>query len=209
MLVWFIFAPLNILCMLVCYLTNWFVCLFADEYGELPCVFRLWQTWDDTLNPRFYIKEHVPSFLRYDYDKHYQEYFASTPELVRLGRKRCFVKIINPHFTLKERIQRYICRVMWLYRNCGYGFAFYVFGREANGATYTYTINKKDACGHYERCIHDTNDDIISRAWSFKSTWPITKHLRWEVYLGWKIDPDVDKECQCMIANRIAFRSLD
>ena len=188
MLVWFIFAPLNILCMLLCYLTNWFVCLFADEYGELPCVFRLWQTWDDTLNPRFYIKEHVPSFLRYDYDKHYQEYFASTPELVRLGRKRCFVKIIDPHFTLKERIQRYICRVMWLYRNCGYGFAFY---------------------GHYERCIHDTNDDIISRAWSFKSTWPITKHLRWEVYLGWKIDPDVDKECQCMIANRIAFRSLD
>lgn len=204
-MIWFIFAPLNILCMIFCYLTNWFVCFFADEHGELPHIFKLWQTWDDTLNPRFYVKEHVPSFLRYDYDRHYQEYFASTPELIRLGQKRCFVKILDPHFTLKERIQRYICRVMWLYRNCAYGFAFYAFGRFANGTTFQ-GFDKRDEAGHRFYAIWDTYESILTRAWSIKSSMPITKHIRWEVYLGWKVDPIVDEDRQCMIANRIAFR---
>lgn len=207
MLQYIFYAPLNILCMLFCYLTNPVVCLFADEKGELPGIFKMWQTWDDTLNPRFYIKEKVPKFLRYNYDKHYEEYWDATPELAKLGRDRCFVKILDPHFTTVEKIKRYICRVMWLYRNCAYGFAFYCFGRKANGAKCERRTYEFDKEGHYKKYLTGKGN-AVTRPWCFKSTWKINKKIRWEIYLGWKIDENVDKARQCMIANRVAIRFL-
>lgn len=206
-MIWLLYAPLNIVCMILGYLTNPIVCLFANEEGELPGFLHYWQTWDDSLNPRFYVLEHAPKIFRYDYDKHYKEYWGTTPKLAALGRKRCFVHIVDPNFTMKERIQRYFCRVLWLYRNCAYGFAFYVFGRFANGTTCK-GFDKRDDAGHRFYAIWDTYESVLTRVWSVKSSMPITKHIRWEVYLGWKIDPSVDEDRQCMITNRIAFRFM-
>lgn len=50
MIRYIIYLLLQLLCMVVCYLTNWLVLLFADEQGELPGLLRMWQTWDDTLD---------------------------------------------------------------------------------------------------------------------------------------------------------------
>ena len=36
MLRYFIYLPLNLICMVLCYITNPFVVLFANEVGELP-----------------------------------------------------------------------------------------------------------------------------------------------------------------------------
>ena len=64
-----IYAPLQLLCMLICYMTNWLVVLFADERGELHRVLRLWQTWDDTLdNPAFI--QTLPDILNYNWHEH-------------------------------------------------------------------------------------------------------------------------------------------
>jgi hypothetical protein len=191
--------------LLFCYITNPIVCLFCDEEGELPEIFSYWQTWDDSCNPRFYIVEKVPSFLRYDYDKHYEEWWGSTAALERYGRQRCFARLKDPHFTIKERIQRYICRVMWLTRNCAYGFAFFVFGKEAKFETCVEKMKVREN-GDYLRYGYDKGKSIFTRAWWFKFSWHYNNHVYADVYLGWKIDPYCGKKSQySMIAHRPAF----
>lgn len=160
------------------------------------------------MNPRFYIKEKVPKFLRYDYDRHYEEYCDSNDLLKSLGRVRCYARLKDSHFTLKERLQRYICRVMWLYRNCGYGFAFYCFGRLCIGARCERFVYRFDEQGHYVKYIANTHQTEGNRVWMYKSTWPINDKYRWEIYLGWKINEDDNESRHCMIANRIAIRKM-
>lgn len=41
---WFLYAPLQLLIMIICYITNPIVVLFADENGELHGFLKKWQT---------------------------------------------------------------------------------------------------------------------------------------------------------------------
>jgi hypothetical protein len=192
--------------MIICYLTNPIVCLFATELGELEGFLNYWATWDDSLDPAFFVKTRVPSFLRYDWDKHYEEFEDTTPELDHVGRKRWFTKFKEGGhiFTTKERIQRYFCRVLWLTRNCGYGFAFWMFGKEVLSSNMVWVKNEKDV-----RYGYDISENILTRAWMYKAH----IHLFWRIYfdafLGWKInDEPSTKPCQAMIANRVVL-SID
>lgn len=184
--------------MIVCWITNPIVCLFCNEEGELPEIFRMWQTWDDSCNPRFYILEHVPGFLRYDYDRHYEEYKGTTPELEAVGRTRWFVRVKDGNFSTKEKIQRYICRVMWLSRNCGYGFAFWCFGRMVDSNNIEYKF-KKDG----ESLLYDKSKSILTRTWSYKNERNIFGNVYWNLYIGWKVDNGMSGKMQCMVAIRI------
>lgn len=177
-----IYAPLQIICMILCYLTNWLVILFADEDGELPGPLRLWQTWDDPLDNATDV-ERMPPFLRYDWDEHYAQCWAEEQ-----GQTRYLEVVIKP-FTLTERIKRYFCRVHWLYRNCGYGFAYYLFG-----ATVTPPFH---VCGSDEFYF------IPGRVWALKCTTAINDSWRWDIYLGWKIQRRLDHQHRAMIATRL------
>ena len=64
-----IFLPLQILSMILCYLTNWIVVLFADEDGELKGLWHLWQTWDDSVDNKYFVLNQIPKIFRYDFDK--------------------------------------------------------------------------------------------------------------------------------------------
>lgn len=208
-MIWLLYEPLNILFMLLCFFTNWFVLLFCDEEGELPRIFRMWQTWDDSCNPRFHVLEEVPSFLKYDYDKHYREYRSTNKELKALGRDRCYARVIDPDFTLKERIQRYCCRLLWLTRNCSYGFSFFLLGKLIDGKNMTILKYAADNEGHKMYFAADMSKPLWNRPWVLKSTMPINKKLRWEIFAGWKINPLEEKsKVQRMIAHRIAFRFI-
>ena len=198
-MIWLLYFPINIIVMLICYITNPIVCLFCNEEGELPKIFRMWQTWDDSCNPAFFIKEHVPNFLKYDYDKHYEEYWETTEDLQQVGRKRCFARVINPNFTLKEKIQRYICRVLWLTRNCAYGFAFWCFGFKIENENIVSKINTETS--HF---CYDKSRNILIRPWSYQNENKITDTIAWNIYIGWKFNKtDSNTARQCMIANRI------
>lgn len=196
---------LNLIATVVCYVTNPIVVLFATELGELKGFLKYWQTWDDSLDPRFFVMEKVPKIFRYDYDKHYTEYEGTTPELEAVGRMRWFVKFVEggENFSIKERIQRYFCRVFWLTRNNSYGFSFWLFGR---------TINPKDMIwnnvSNDTKFGYDKSESFITRAWTYKSEAKIFSWVRWEIYLGWKISEDSQTIQQCMIANRIAIRFI-
>nr|DAP54846.1 MAG TPA: Envelope protein [Caudoviricetes sp.] len=203
---WLLYELLNILFTFLCYLTNWFVVLFCDEYGNLPPIFKLWQTWDDTCNPRFHVLEVMPSFLQYDYDRHYREYVGADTKLKKLGRTRCYVEILDPNFSVKERIQRYICRVMWLMRNNSYGFAFYLLGRKIRGTDLTVFKEKCDDKGHKMYFAADMSKPIWKRPWVISCDMPINRWMRWEVFAGWKVAPKDKDMSQRMIAHRVTFR---
>ena len=205
-MIWILFFPCILLTMLFCYLTNPIVCLFANEDGELPHILRYWQTWDDSLNPRCYATKMAPKCLQYDWDKHYIEYEIDTPELRAVGRNRYVAKCINNDFTLKERLQRYLCRVLWIYRNCAYGFAFWVFGNVVNTASAKETIFVQKTTGRELRIGWDTSKPVTNRPWWIKCDWKITNSMEWNVYLGWKWSKNKEANRRCMIANRIAIK---
>jgi hypothetical protein len=50
---WLLYVCLDLIFTVLCYLTNWFVVIFADEKGQLPKVFKLWQTYDNPRNLTF------------------------------------------------------------------------------------------------------------------------------------------------------------
>ena len=54
-MIWLLYAPLNFIIMIIGYILNPIICLFCNEEGELPEIFSLFQTWDDSCNPRFFI----------------------------------------------------------------------------------------------------------------------------------------------------------
>ena len=106
---------LGILTMVLCMLTNPIVVLFCDKYGNLPRIFRLWQTYDNCLDIDWMIYENkVPKIFQYDFNKHYKYYMESKNNDEMIPGH---VVILDDNFTIKERIQRYFCRVLWLYRN--------------------------------------------------------------------------------------------
>ena len=192
-MIWLLLFPLNVLCSIICYLTNPIAVLFADERGELHGVWRYWQTWDDSLDVQWFVKEVVPECLRYDFDKHYR---SSRETLAGVGRDKGCVVLIDGNFTVTERIQRYLCRVLWLYRNCGYGFAFYLFGRVVNGSDMTMLKSEDNFAVGY-----DKTKNIIVRPWIFY----YDKHCI-NVFIGWKIDYTGNSPKMAMIAGRAVIR---
>ena len=197
MIRWLLYLPLSLLSTVLCYLTNWFVVLFANCDGELPGVLHLWQTWDDSVfckNSR----DNAPSFLQYDWEKHYREYYDSNQLLKSWNRGRWYVACVNEDFTISELIKRYCCGVLWLMRNNAYGFAFYLLGYtavppiEVTESKNTISAKEKNGSG-----------------WMYKNTAKIFSLFGWEVHwnnlLGWKLDTDAQFDTRSMIANRIAF----
>ena len=160
------------------YITNPIVVLFANEYGELPEILKWWQTPDNPLDVKWVIHcKCVPDCICYDYDRHYK-YISR-----RLTyNKRGFVLIVDPHFTLKERIQRYFCRLYWVYKHTAYGFSYYVTGKVINGPDmYISHHNSSSKWISYE-----TTKSVLSRAWSFYYHKVWCKKFSLCIYLGWK-----------------------
>lgn len=50
MIIWIVQAIFELCAMVIAYLTNPIVVLFADEYGNLPKCLRFWQTYDNCLD---------------------------------------------------------------------------------------------------------------------------------------------------------------
>ncbi len=188
-----IYAPLQLLCMCVCYLTNWIVVLFANEEGELHGILHLWQTWDDTLDNPSFIRDTLPIWLDYDWYRHYEQYWVTDAYNRKVYKERLIKK-----FSIIDRFKRYICRVLWLYRNCGYGFAYYVFGRTVRPPIKIKQINRD--------CYYAQDSKGI---WVYKCDSKIFDKWYWKIYLGWKIDEQNKEAHRAMIATRIFIKRTE
>ena len=190
---WILFSIVDIAFNIVAYLTNPLVVLTASEYGNLPWLLGWWDNYDDCLDVEYFVKEHAPNLAKYDYDKHYK-FHSNTESQQTRGIYKSYVDILDPNFTLKERLQRYVCRVLWLYRNNAYGFSYYVTGIKvkAEDIVKIKTV-EQDGYVFY----------VTDYAWVYKDERPSYKGHRWDNYLGWKLNWMESGEERCMLALRI------
>jgi hypothetical protein len=204
-MIYFPLVILNIIVSIICYITNPIVVLFADNVGELHGFLRYWQTWDDSLDVEFMVKEKVPSIFRYDFDSKYISSRESTTELAEVGRdKGCVILKSGAIFSTKEKIQRYFCRLLWLCRNNAYGFSFYIFGRKVKGSD---IVMKKNINTYKEKFIfgYDKSKYIWNCPWILIIDKLFLSNIGITIFLGWKLDfyDTSDKKKMAMIANRI------
>jgi len=182
---------------LLCYLTNPLVVLFADEYGELNGWLHYWQTWDDSCDSEFFMKNVCPTWLDYGYDAHYTPYRDTDEWLAPYGKTRQF-SVLKPGatWTTKERIQRYFCRLLWLLRNNGYGFAMFLFGEDMTHIKWH--IQEAD---HYFGSV----GSWLTEPFVYKDERRICSWLKAKIYIGWKTYPGNGEPSLCMISDRIWF----
>ena len=191
---WALLALLDVAFNIVCYLTNPVVLLFADEVGNLPWLFRWWENWDDHLDIDWMVDEgHVPEFARYDFHKHYRYHDPAEAEQLT-GEYRGYVDLLDDNFSLWERFQRYVCRVVWLYRNNAYGFSYYVTGVDVYRADVVEV--KTDEVDGYTWYVTDY-------AWCYKDERPSFCGMHWDNFVGWKFRWLEHEKERCMLAFRI------
>lgn len=182
---WFICIITELLATMIAYLTNPIVCLFADEYGNLPKYLSWYQTFDNCLDVGWMIEEHiVPSWAEYDFNKHYKYHLEQKFDdgTVIAG----YVDILDRNFTLKEKFQRYICRLCWLYRNTNYGFSYYVNGVEVDKDDIV-VLKKINEYNNEQFIGYEKGKSLWDTAWCFYYEKPYYKKLKLRVYLGWKL----------------------
>lgn len=192
---WLIYVLLSNVVNIICYLTNPIVVLFCNEEGELPGFLKYWQTWDDSCDSEYYMKECVPNFLDYNYASKYECIVGTTEELKKVGRTRLFSKLRhNVTFTFEEKIKRYFCRVLWLTRNCAYGFNFWIFGAYIDSSTMIYEKkNNSITKGNNGKYFIYHSDAVITTIGRLI--------IKWKLFIGWKISDEPGCH-QAMLANR-------
>ena len=190
---WAFLAIIDLLFNAVCYLTNPVVLLFADELGNLPKIFLWWANWDDHLDVDWMVYEHhVPKWAEYDFNKHYKYHDEWDAEKT-IGMHRGYVELLDPDFTTKERLQRYVCRLVWMYRNCAYGFSYYVTGVDVNGMDVVERKTYKEDGYMFKE---------TSYAWVLRYNGEsFIKNHHWKIFLGWKMQSvSPMKRERCMLA---------
>lgn len=193
---WFIYTPLQLLIMIICYITNPIVVLFADKDGELHGFLRKWQTFDDSCDSEDCVTKYVPKWIRYDFYKYYRSEKQYDPNYGRVMKK----SINIAQLSLIDKLKRYCCRLFWLSRNCAYGFALDWFGATINPDDVIVIDSYKK--GEFERNILVTRD---LKYWKVYNTMRILNtNYRWRIYLGWKIH-NVQSVHYTMLAFRIWF----
>lgn len=198
---WFAQAVLSFMVSLICYITNPIVVLFCDADGELPRPLSYWQTWDDSCNPDDPVEhKQIPDIFLYNWGAHYFDFEGTTEELKAVNRTRWFSQCYNDDFSIIERLQRYICRVYWLTRNCSYGFAFWVFGKTVDADKLVSVVS---ADGNYRKT---TGEGIFTIADSRPICHIFGYRIEWNNYLGWKAGTNYHGMTRFMIAHRVAFK---
>ena len=78
----------------------------------------------------------------------------------------------------KSAFLRYACRVMWLWRNCAYGFSYNVFSKPLDEVISE--VEQGDPKGKWSRFTQRKS------SWQFKADYPIRDWFKLSVNIGWK-----------------------
>ena len=191
---WVLFAIIDLLFNVIAYITNPIIVLFCTPCGQLPELFTWWANWDDGMDVEWMVTEHhVPSFAEYDFNRHYKYVDEWEAEQV-IGHHHGFVIPKDMHFTFKEKLQRYVCRLCWIYRNCAYGFSYYVTGIDVYKAdVIEVKTDEKDGYTWY----------VTDYAFCYKDERPSFGSHHWDNFVGWKFRWMEHEKERCMLAIRI------
>lgn len=177
MIKWIILAPFALAITLLCYILNPIVVLFADSDSELHGFLKNFQTWDNSLTPSDIVKI-FPEWLSDFWHEHYIE---TTLELPEYNRIRWVTPCWNDEFNIIDRLRRYVCRTLWLTRNCAYGFFFYPpFGVMPSDLVkdgkWEYNTNKGKLWGEFAY----KNSDLAFKVGEYS--------FYYNIYIGWKLE---------------------
>lgn len=88
---------------------------------------------------------------------------------------------------------RWMCRVLWLWRNCAYGFSYNLFGRDVLEPEVVTEVGNVDK-GYWKRFHKRSN------SWQLKAHYPIGFGVQIDINIGWKIHKGFQR---AMYADRI------
>lgn len=198
-MLWFLLAPFDFLFTVLCYFLNPFVALFADKHGNLPKCLSWFQTYDNCLDVDWFVKEKIFDIFKYDFDKHYIYHAEDNTSLLIPGH----VEVVDGKFTIKEIVQRYFCRLGWMYRNCGYGFSYGPMGRNADFSKQFIIANSQNAKGKIWFSYIDDGRSFMEKTWCFYWEHTRSNGKRVRFYLGWKIKNRTIGSARVMMANHL------
>ena len=190
-MLYFLYMPAQLLVTLSAYILNPIIVLFADKDGWLPKWLSWYQTFDQSLdNTQEWVEEKWPSVA----------FKPSDSKIVHM-------------------IKRYCQRVCWVYRNCAYGFAYYVCGFDTDSGK----LNYKGDCP-FDDDLHTSKIFVWEKGKHFwNAHWCFRMNLAYfnndihngylRVYLGWKMVGKVENPREtserCMLAMHInPFRNF-
>ena len=160
-MIWFLYAPINLLFMVICYILNPLVVLFADSGGNLPRWLSWFQTPDSILDksPKW-VAENWPMLVIKDDWQSWRKY-----------------------------LYKYLQRVAWLYRNTGYGFSCSVL--RYKGSMENLIVRGIPKPGELNPGFWFAYDETVSlwrRGWCIYGYYRYSQSSKWylRVYLGWK-----------------------
>lgn len=194
LIIWLVFFIPALLIELFCYATNWFVALFITKSPRLDVVkrlgkkkvtldreyliplFYLWQTHDNAVDEWWYGMYNVDHWFKFAREWTQDDYDQSW-----------FV--------------RYYCRVMWLYRNCAYGFHYKFFSKPVEPLSKQYQFGEEDKGKLW------CNLELYPSSFKFEAQIPLLGKRYYSINIGWKQHKEKPNK---LYANRIiGFRKYD
>lgn len=94
----------------------------------------------------------------------------------------------------RSRWLRYACRVLWLWRNCAYGFHYHLLGRPLDLPERVIEAGVKESGGLWYRLT------IRQSSWQVRFQAPIAGSIYLDLNFGWKAHTGFPR---CMYANRV------
>lgn len=165
--------------MLIALFLNPIVIFFVKEDGTLPSCLKWFETWD---------ARHL--------------FFDGTGEIQGDWLENHWL-FLRPFLSF-PKLHLCLCRLLWLYRNCGYGFAYYVCGADYNRH---YIISH--AVSSPEGLIHVYMESYQDKVFRYSGFYPyklFNYKFGFDYYLGWKLQDgteEPDGKSRAMIAMRI------
>jgi hypothetical protein len=189
LLVWFLFFIPALLVELFCYLTNPIAALFTYREPRLDVVKRLGKRKE--VLPRDYLymslwNTHDNAADEWWYGVYNEDHWFD------------FAKNWTQHDYDNNWFIRYYCRLMWIYRNTGYGFHYALFSKPKEEPYKTIAFGKEDESFWFELKLRN-------KSFQFECQIPLLVIPRYiSINVGWKAHKETAK---LLYANRfIGFR---
>lgn len=190
---WFLYFIPNLLITILCYLFNPIAAIFTTKRERTDRVKRLDNKQvtmqRDYLIPLFYWFQTHDNAV----DEYWYGLFTETSIFP-------FVRNATQEQYDSNWFLRYLCRLLWMYRNCAYGFSYNLFGIEiiAEDTIKEYGVKE---IGFWWRYRDRKN------SWQFETHIPLFKRVQIDINIGWKKHTGFPK---VMYANRlISFKLIE
>ena len=156
-LLWVLLFIPNLLIYLACMILNPVVALFVTKRDGREYLIK----------PLYWFQTHDNPVDEYWYGGYFKDSLFS------------YVKNATQEQYDNSRFLRYVCRLLWLWRNCAYGFSYNLFGRDLIGEEKVTEVGNEKA-GYWRR-FHSRGN-----SWQLKAHYPIGLGLQIDVNVGWK-----------------------